>query len=121
MPPTRLDPRVIDDLYDVVEERISKKIKANFRSKMALMKSDMIVEIVSTLGGVSRHVGTKDGYEEVVEDFETTRSSGRDDQVEILRGNRTIQFDRFESQLKLKHKKEVSNFSSPLNLEDLIN
>ena len=29
------------------------------------MNSDMIVEIVSALGGVPRHVGTEDGYEEV--------------------------------------------------------
>ena len=46
---------------------------------MELMKSDMIAEIVSALGGIPRHVGTKDGYEEVVEDFETTRSNGRAD------------------------------------------
>ena len=71
MPPRRLDPRVIDDLSDVVEERISKKVKkdfkskmevkATFRSKMALMKNDMIIEIISTIDGVPQHVGIKDG------------------------------------------------------------
>ena len=34
------------------------------------MKSDMIAEIASALGGVPRHVGTKYGYEEAFEDFE---------------------------------------------------
>ena len=30
------------------------------------MKSDIIAKVVSALGGIPRHVGTKDGYEEVV-------------------------------------------------------
>ena len=127
MPPRTLDPRAIDDLTDAMEEKISEKItaqieevKASLRSKMELMKSDMIIEIVGALGGIPRHVDTKDGYEEVVEDFETTRSSGRAKQDERPRGNRVVQLDRSGTQLKLKHKMEVSNFSSALNLEDLI-
>ena len=97
MPPRRLDPRAIDDLTDIVEERILGKIttqieevKASLRSEMELMKSDIIAKVVSILGGIPRHVGTKDGYEEVVEDFETTRSNGRLDQDERPRGNRVV-------------------------------
>ena len=84
MPPRRLDPREIADLSDVVEEQISEKVKADFKSKMeevkanfksqiTLMKSDMIAKIVSDLGGVPRHVGTEGSYEEVDEDFEVAR------------------------------------------------
>ena len=127
MPPRRLDPRAIDDLTDTVEERILGKIttqieevKASLRSEMELMKSDIIAEVVSALGGIPRHVGTEDGYEEAVEDFETIRSSGRANQDERPRGNRVVQLDRSGSQLKLKHKMEVSNFSGTLNPEDLI-
>ena len=58
MPPRILDPRAIDDLSDAVEEKIIKKVKADFkseikevktsfRSKMTLMKIDMIAKIVS--------------------------------------------------------------------------
>ena len=36
------------------------------------MKSDMIAEIVSALGGEPRHVGSEGSYDEVVEDFEVT-------------------------------------------------
>ena len=60
MPPRRLDPRAIDDLCDVVKGRILQKIRVDIRSKMTLMKSSMISEIVSALGGIPRHVGTKD-------------------------------------------------------------
>ena len=90
MPPRRLDPREIDDLSDAMEERILEKIREEFRSKISLMKSDMIAEIVSALGGAPRHVGTKDSYEEDVEDFEVVRSSsvGRTDRVERARRNR---------------------------------
>lgn len=81
MPPRRLDPREIDHLRDVVEERISKnvkeyfiyeieEVKANFRSKMALMKSYIFSTIMSALGGVPWHVGTEGSYEEVVEELE---------------------------------------------------
>ena len=45
---------------------------------MALLKSDMIVEIISAIGGVPRHVGTEDGYEEVFEDFEVVGLSSED-------------------------------------------
>ena len=123
----RLDPRAIDDLIDAMEERTLEKImtqieevKASLRSEMELMKSDIIVEVVSALGGIPRHVGTKDGYEEVVKDFETTRSSGRAKQDERPIGNRVVQLDRFGSQLKMKHKMEVYNFLGTLNHEDLI-
>ena len=72
-----------------MEGRISEKIRADIRLKMALMKSDMIVEIVSALGGAPRHVGIEDSYKEVVEDFEAIGSSGRVDQAKRPRGNRT--------------------------------
>ena len=58
------------------------------------MKSDIVTEVISALGGIPRHVGTEDGYEEVVEDFENTRSSGRAKQDERPRGNRVVQLDR---------------------------
>ena len=78
MPPRILDPKENDDLNDGMEERILEKLRAELKLEMALMKSDMITEIVSALGGVPRHVGTKDGCEEVVEDFEVIRSSGEE-------------------------------------------
>ena len=96
------------------------KIRVDISSEMVLMKSDMITEIVSALGGIPRHVGTEDCYEEAIEDFEVSRSSGRADQIERPRGGRTGRFYRHGSQLKLKHKMEVSNFSSTLNPENLI-
>ena len=133
MPPRRLDPRAIDDLSDAMEERISEKVKtyfksemeegkASFRYQMALMKSDMIYEIVSALGGIPWHVGIEGSYEEVVEDFEISRSSGEDrtDCVERPIVIRAGQFARPRSQLKLKHKIKISNFLDTLNLEDLI-
>ena len=52
MPPRRLDLRAIDDLSDVVEERILEKIKEKIRFDMALMKSDMVTKIMSARGGV---------------------------------------------------------------------
>ena len=86
------------------------------------MKSDMVAEIVSALGGVPRHVGTEGSYEEVTKDFEATRSSGeeRTNHVERLIGTRASQFARPGSQLKIKHKMQVSNFLGTLNPEDLI-
>ena len=84
MPLRRLDPRAIDDLTNAMEERISKKItaqieevKASLRSEMELMKSDIVAEVVSALGGIPRHVVIEDDYEEVVEDFEIIGSSGK--------------------------------------------
>ena len=128
-----LDSREIDDLSDVVEERILEKLKANFRSqmeevkanfvsKMMLIKSDMIAQIVNSLGGLPRSVGTNGGYEKFSKDFEVTIASGEDrvDCVERPIGTRVGQFARPRSQLKLKHKMEVSNFSSTLNPKDLI-
>ena len=96
MPSRRLDPRAIDDISEVVEARISEKIRVEFRSKIALMKSDMIAEIVSALGGVPRHVGNEDGYEEVVEDFQVVGSTGdnRANHVERPMGDRASQFAR---------------------------
>ena len=130
MPPKRFDRRAIHDLTDSVKERISEKVKsdfkfefedvrAEFRSQIALMKSDMITEIVSALGSVPRHVGTEDGYEEVAEDFEFAESSG-EARTERPSGIRVGQFARPGSQLKLKHKMEVSNFLGTLNPQDLI-
>ena len=48
------------------------------------MKSDMIAEVISAIGGVPRHMGIEDGYEEVAKDFEFVGSSGeaRIDRVE---------------------------------------
>ena len=127
MPQRRLDPKEINDLTDAMEERIAEKImaqieevKANLKSKMELMKSDIIAKVVNALGGIPRHVGTEDGYEEAAEDFETTRSSGKAKQDERPKGNRMVHFDRSRPQLKLKHKMDVSNFLGTLNLEDLI-
>ena len=87
------------------------------------MKSDMVAEIVSALGGVPRHVATKGSYEEVVKDFEVIGSSGGDknNRVERPIGTRADQFSRPGYQLKLKHKIEFSNFSGTMTLEDLIN
>ena len=42
------------------------------------MNSDMIVKIVSALGGVPKNVGIEGIYEEVVEDFEVVGSSGEE-------------------------------------------
>ena len=76
MSPRRLDPKENDDLSDVVEERILEKLRAELKLEKALMKSDMIAKIVSALGGVPRHVGIHDGYEEATEDFEFVGLSG---------------------------------------------
>ena len=106
MPPKRSDPKDIDD---AMEESLLEKIKEDFRSKIeevrvefrsqiALMKSDMIAEIVSALGSVPRHVGIEGSYEEVVEDFEVAGSSGEDktDHVERPIGTRASQFARLD-------------------------
>ena len=86
------------------------------------MKSDMIAKIVSALVGVPRHVGTKDDYEEAAKYFEITESSGetKTNRMERLMENRVGYLAQPESQLKLKHKMEVSNFLGTLNPEDLI-
>ena len=91
----RLGPRDIDDLSDAMEERISEKIIVDFRYEMALIESDMIGELISAIGGVTWHVGTKYGYEEVAENFEVVRLSGEDkiDHVKRPMGNRAGQFD----------------------------
>ena len=133
MPPKRLDPREISNLTDAVEERISEKVKADFRSEMediraefrsqiASMKSDMIAEIVSALGGVPRHVGTEGHYEEVAKDFEVTRANFEDRIYHMERpiGTRSSQFSRIGSQLNLKHKIKVSNLLGALNPKDMI-
>ena len=63
------------------------------------MKSDMIAEIVSALGGVPRHVGSEGSYDEVVEDFEVVGYSGKDrtDHVGRPIGTRAGQFSRLRS------------------------
>ena len=60
---------------------------------MELMKSDIIAEVVSALGGIHRHVGTKDGYEEATKDFKTIGSSdeAKTDCLERSMGNRVGQ------------------------------
>lgn len=78
MAPRRLDPRVIADLFDTVEYRITKKVKSDFRFEMKLMKNDMVTEIMRFFVGVPQNVGTKDGSEEATEDFEPIGSSGDD-------------------------------------------
>ena len=67
-------------------------------------------------------MGTKDDYEEAVEDFEIVESSGeaKTDRTERPMGNRVGQFARLGSQLKLKNKMELSNFSGTLNSKELI-
>ena len=94
MPTRRLDPRVIAELYDALETKISEKVRSDFKSEMELMKNDMVVEIIRAIVGVPRNVGMENGYEEAVEDFETIRSSGRANQDERPRGNRVVQLDR---------------------------
>ena len=97
-------------------------IKEEFRYEIALMKSDMIVEIVSALGGVPRHVGTQGSYEEFDKDFKVFGLSGEDrtDRKERPIVIRVGQFARPRSQLKLKHKMEVSNFLGASIHKDLI-
>ena len=89
----------MNDITDVMEEWILEKMRAKFRSEIALMKSDMIMEIVSALGGVPRHVGTKDGYEEAIEEFEIAESSGEaiTNHTERPMGNRVVQLSQLES------------------------
>ena len=89
MPPRRLNLREINDLCGAIEGRILEKIRADIRFEMALMKSDMIVEIVSSLGGIPRNMGTEDSYEEAIEEFEVSRTSGRSNHVERPRGGGT--------------------------------
>ena len=86
MPPRRLDPREIYDLSDAMEDRVLENIRVEFRSKIALMKSVMISEIVSAWGGLPRHVGIEGSYEEVAKDLEVVGSSGEDkiDRVELI-------------------------------------
>ena len=77
VPPRGLESSIINYLCDSIEGRISEKIRIDIRSKMSLMKSHMIGEIISSLDGIPRHVGTKDSYEEAIEDLEAIGSSGR--------------------------------------------
>ena len=42
------------------------------------MMSDMIIEIISAIGGVPWKVDIDDGYEEFSKDFEAIGSSGED-------------------------------------------
>ena len=77
----------------------------------------MILQIISAIGSVPQHMGTRDGYKEAIEYFEIVGSSGetRNNHVERPMGNRVGQFARPISQLKLKHKMEVSNFLCTFN------
>ena len=78
LPPRRLDARAIADLCDAVELRIIEKIRLDFRFEMELMKNDMVVKTMRAIVGVPRNVGTKDGYEESLEDFEVFGFSDQD-------------------------------------------
>ena len=93
MPLRRLDPRVLVDLYDIVESRITKKVKSDFRSEMELMKNDMVAEIISVLTGIPWNVGTEDVYEEAAKEFEPGGSSG-DDQRDRSGEDRTTRLPR---------------------------
>ena len=126
MPLRRLYPREIHDLTDTMEERISEMIKAQIEevkaslgSEMELMKSDIFAKVVSALGGIPRHVGIEGSYDEATEDFEIV-DEDKIDREERSIGIRASQFAKRRSQLKLKHKIEVSNFSGTLNPKDLI-
>ena len=86
------------------------------------MKSDMIIEIVSVMDGVHQHVSTKDGYEEVVENFEVVGLSGQDriDQIERSMQDVIGWLNWSDTKLNLKHKKDISNLTRTLNPKDLI-
>jgi hypothetical protein len=58
MPLRRLDLREIIDLCDVLETKISEKVRSDIRSKMELMKNDMVIHIMRDIAGLSRNVGT---------------------------------------------------------------
>ena len=83
-----------------------------------MMKNNITRAIVV----VPKNMGTEDGYEEAFEDFEIVGSSCEDrtNCVERPIKTRVGQFARPRSQLKLKHKMEVSNFLGTLNTKDLI-
>ena len=67
-----MDSRKINDLCDVVETNISKKVRLDFRFEIELIKNEIMRAIIV----VPRSVSTKDGYEESVENFKFVRSSG---------------------------------------------
>lgn len=118
IPPKILEPREIEDLCDIVEARILEKVKIDFRFEMESIKN----KIMRAIASVPQYVCTKYGHKEVPKDFEVSIliSKDRIDHVERPMGDTAGQFSRPRSQLKLKHRIEVSNFSSTLNLEDLI-
>ena len=93
-------------------------VKTYFRFEMELMRN----EVIRAIAGLLRGVGTKDGYEEAGEDFEIIGSSGkdRDDCMEISMDDEASQLDRYDTQLKLKHKMDVSNFLCTLNPKHMI-
>lgn len=119
MPLRRLDPRVIADICDVVELKITEKVKSDFRSEMELMKNDMITEVMRAIVGMPRNLGTNDSYEEVVEDFEAVGSSG-DDQRDRSGENRIGRLHRSGTRLSTSYQMEVSTLSSTLRPKDLI-
>lgn len=55
MTPRRLEPREIDHICDVLETRISDKIRLDFRFEMELIKN----EIMRAITSVPRNVGTE--------------------------------------------------------------
>lgn len=118
MPLTRLDPRVISDLCDIIESQITEKVKSYIRSEMELMKNDMVTEIMRTIDGIPQNVGTEDGYEEAAEEFETVGSSG-DDRRNRSTEDRIARLPRLAAQFSNSRMK-VSTFSSTLKPENLI-
>ena len=69
---------MIEDLSYVVELKIIEKVREDFRSRIELLKIDIIVKIISSIGGLPQHKSTEDGYEEFVEDFKVVGYSGED-------------------------------------------
>lgn len=122
MPPRRLDPRVIVDLCDAAEIKISEKVRSNVRYEMELMKNDMVTKFMRATTGMPRNMGTEDGHKEIVEDFGIVGSSDED---KINHMKRSMEYkigwlDRSKAHLKLKHKMDVPNFLGNLNPEDMI-
>lgn len=86
------------------------------------MKNEMVSNIMKSIAGTLRKLGTKDGYEEVGEDFEAIGLNGEDrvDWVERYVEDRSDQLERSMAWLSTSHRMDVSNFSSTLKPEDLI-
>lgn len=76
-------------------------------------KNELRNEIQNMLAGLWRNPKSEDEYEEAGEELEAKEAEGLVDEGEEI-------FLRVVTQISKVHKVEVSNFSSSLNLEDLI-